>query len=195
MRQAVLILAAGASSRMQGRDKLMEIVDDRPLLRLMVLRALSVCDNVIVTLPEDKPERVKTLSDLDVSTVSVPDSHEGISASIRAGVKAAMDCDALMILPADLPELREEELAKSWECFINHAGKSIVRGATSDGSVGHPVIIPKKHFGQLKRLKGDTGANSLIRTIGYIPCPLGEDRALIDLDTPEDWSSWKSRKS
>ena len=191
MKRGILILAAGASSRMQGRDKLLEDVDGRPLIALMANRALRVCSNVVITLPVGGTERADTLCGLDINSVEVPNEYEGISASIRAGVKAALDCDALMILPADLPELTEIELAKTWDCFDEHAGLEVVRGTTRDGSAGHPVIFPQKYFEDLKSLQGDSGANALTRKVGFVACPLGDNRALTDLDTPEDWADWR----
>ncbi|MDQ7071457.1 MAG: NTP transferase domain-containing protein, partial [Rhodobacterales bacterium] len=38
---AILILAAGASARMNGRDKLLEPINDTPLLGVIVARATS----------------------------------------------------------------------------------------------------------------------------------------------------------
>ena len=180
---------------MRGRDKLLEIVDGQPLLSLMASRALSVCDHVFVTLPIGNPDRADALSELDITIVEVPNASDGISASIHAGVKATKDCDALMVLPADLPELTEVELAKTWKCFEKHNSEQIVRGATEDGSAGHPVVFPKKHFNTLNGLQGDSGANKLIQSAGFVICQLGENRALTDLDTPEDWSNWRSSRS
>ena len=47
---ATLLLAAGQSSRMGGRDKLLETVDGVPLLALLTARALRV-GPTFVTLP------------------------------------------------------------------------------------------------------------------------------------------------
>ena len=47
----ILIPAAGRSSRMRGRDKLLEQVGGIPLLRLRVEAALATGHQVLVTLP------------------------------------------------------------------------------------------------------------------------------------------------
>ena len=52
----ILILAAGSSSRMQGRDKLLETIDRVPLLRRTVNSALGTDHPVYVTLPQ-QPHR------------------------------------------------------------------------------------------------------------------------------------------
>jgi hypothetical protein len=86
---AILLLAAGSSSRMRGADKLLERVDGVPLLLRQARVALAAGVPVIVTLPGDRPARTAALAGLDLVTVPVPDAALGLSASIRAGVRAA----------------------------------------------------------------------------------------------------------
>ena len=47
----ILILAAGASSRMRGRDKLLQPIRGKPILRMVVDMALATGAPVMVTLP------------------------------------------------------------------------------------------------------------------------------------------------
>ena len=101
---AILLLAAGASSRMKGRDKLMEEVDGQPLLTLMCRRAALTGLPVYVTLPG--PSHPRAAATGDAIQVPVPDAAEGMSASIRRGTAALPDdTQAVMILPADMPEI------------------------------------------------------------------------------------------
>ena len=52
---AILILAAGRSSRMQGRDKLLEPVGGAPLVATLVARARKTGAKVFVALPRVLP--------------------------------------------------------------------------------------------------------------------------------------------
>ena len=83
---SILIPAAGASSRMRGRDKLTETVDGLPLLRRQALRAIDTGAHVAVTLPDPDHPRTAALQGLPVQVIEVPDSDLGMSASIRRGV-------------------------------------------------------------------------------------------------------------
>ncbi|HLQ19463.1 MAG TPA: NTP transferase domain-containing protein, partial [Tabrizicola sp.] len=47
----ILVLAAGASSRMRGRDKLLQPVKGRPILRYVTETALAAAAPVLVALP------------------------------------------------------------------------------------------------------------------------------------------------
>ncbi|NCW54081.1 MAG: hypothetical protein EBV97_09820 [Rhodobacteraceae bacterium] len=49
---AIIILAAGKSSRMRGKDKLTQRVRGEPQLRRIVCAACETCPNVFITLPD-----------------------------------------------------------------------------------------------------------------------------------------------
>lgn len=193
MTRAILLLAAGASSRMRGRDKLLEEVDGKPLLSIMAERALAVGDTVLVALPGTDLNRRDALKHLSVCIVSVADPEKGLSASIKAGAAAAgPNCD-LMILPADLPELTADDLKTAWTCFDKHDGQKIIRATDQDGTPGHPTIIPTTYIPMLTKLTGDQGAASQIGEAGFVACPLPNAHATTDLDTPEDWDVWRKK--
>ena len=60
MTATILLLAAGRSARMKGRDKLLEVVADQPLLRLMATRASKARVPVRVVLGPDQTDRKST---------------------------------------------------------------------------------------------------------------------------------------
>ena len=64
----IIILAAGASSRMRGRDKLLELVEGDPLLRRQAQMVRDVTSGpVIVALPPMPHPRYAVLKGLDVT--------------------------------------------------------------------------------------------------------------------------------
>ena len=73
----------------------------------------------------------------------------------------------------------------------------ILQAASAEGTPGQPVIFAPKYLKQLAKLQGDSGAKSILkahaRDVALIP--LADDRALTDLDTPEDWASWRAERS
>jgi len=89
---------------MMGRDKLLEDVNGIPCLSHMAKAALKSADQVIVTLPNADHPRVKSLAGLHVDIMFVPEHAAGMSASLRVAA-TAVDADALMVLPADMPDL------------------------------------------------------------------------------------------
>lgn len=188
----ILLLAAGASSRMRGGDKLLEQVDGQPQLRRAALAALASGAPVRVALPPDHPARLAALDGLPVTRIFVPDAALGMSASIRAG--AAGVRGGLMILPADMPEIDAKMISHLIEMHSeNH--RSILRGA-SHGIPGHPVLIPADLLPALANLTGDEGARAVLKAhaarLRLVDLP-GQS-ALTDLDTPEDWATWRATR-
>ncbi|HSG55542.1 MAG TPA: nucleotidyltransferase family protein [Paracoccaceae bacterium] len=192
---AILILAAGGSTRMgPGRDKLLEAVAGQPLLARAIGQACATGAQVFVALPgPDHPRTALRLGSC-AQAVYVADAAEGMAASIRAGVAALpAQIDAVMILPADMPEVTGDDLQTVMDGFVAGHGKAIAQACSDDGRPGHPVIFPRRCFAALTRLSGDRGAKSLLAgdSLPVRQIPLPAAHALTDLDTPQDWADWR----
>jgi molybdenum cofactor cytidylyltransferase len=189
----ILILAAGASSRMRGADKLVEDVCGVPLLRQQAQQALDTGLPVRAALPLDRPARNAALAGLDLTLVPVADAAEGMAASIRAGV-AGLAPGPVLLLLADLPELTTDDLNRVLRA-ADAAPDRILRATSAGGTPGHPVLFPAWTLPELAGLSGDTGARDLLKRhaarVQLVPLP--DDHAITDLDTPEDWASWRAR--
>ena len=193
---AILILAAGQSRRMRGADKMLERVADLPLIRRQALVGLATGLPVWLALPPDRPLRDVALADLPVTIVRVGDADQGISRSIIAGNAAIpADCGLLFWL-ADLPEIETTDLGRILAAAQNAPGV-LIRATTSDGKPGHPVYFPAEFRGELARLTGDDGARAVLKrhAAATIFVPLPDNRALTDLDTPEDWAAWRVQQA
>ncbi|KAG1647841.1 Dimethylglycine dehydrogenase, mitochondrial [Nymphon striatum] len=118
--QTLWAAAAGASSRMRGRDKLLEDIDGEPLLRHQALRALAVTDaKVLIALPVSPHPRYNVIDDLAVQTVPVPDAAEGMGASLRvAFASLPKDAPCAMLVLADLPDVTADDLVKGRGCRL-----------------------------------------------------------------------------
>jgi molybdenum cofactor cytidylyltransferase len=195
---SVALLASGASSRMGGRDKLLEDVDGSPLLRRAAAAALdSRADETLVILPPDARERHAALEGLGVRIAENRSAAEGMAASIRAAA-AAVDpkADALIVALADMPEIGPAHLDALMAAFDPAEGRAICRAATADGRPGHPVLFGRRFFEALARLEGDRGARDLLAEnadlVELVPTPGAA--AAVDLDTPEDWAAWRAAR-
>ncbi|ARE81864.1 nucleotidyltransferase family protein [Roseovarius mucosus] len=188
---AILVPAAGASSRMRGTDKLLEMVRGQPLLRDRVTLALGTGCDVAVTLPPEGLARRTALKGLDATLLPVPDAATGMSASLRAGATWAMaeGVTALMVLLPDLPDLTADDMKIMLQ--VNDC-EHIFRACDADGTPGHPVILPARLLPDLAQITGDTGARDLLRAHPVTPVPLPRQHATTDLDTPEAWAAWRA---
>ncbi len=195
----ILILAAGQSSRMRGRDKLMEIVEGKPLIRRQVEMAQATTHApILVTVPDTEHPRVAALAGCDVRIIPVPDASSGMSASLRRGLEAVpQDCPAVMVFLADLPALTAADLATVCAAVDLETDMLIWRGATQSAAPGHPIVFARALFGPLKKITGDTGGTEVVaqHRDRMVLVPLPDNRARLDLDTPEDWDAWHAGRS
>ncbi len=196
---SALLLAAGQSSRMGGRDKLMEPVGGKPLLRHMLdLLARSAVDETVVVLPPEPGGRLVAVSGTGARTVTNPRAAEGMGTSIGAGVASLRpDIDAVLIVLADMPELCAADFDRLIAAFDPAEGRAIVRAVAEGGQPGHPVLFGRRFFEPLRALEGDRGARTLVQDYPefVVDVTLSGTAAATDLDTPADWEAWRARQT
>lgn len=189
----ILILAAGQSSRMRGRDKLSETVKDLPLLRLQCLRALATGAAAFVALPAADTLRTALIRDLDVQILRVKNAALGLGETLRSAVAQLPACGAFMVIPADLVDIESADMTAVMRARQSHPGLKIWQGTTRNGKPGHPVIFDASLRTAFATLSGDMGAREIVKNHINHTCyvQLGP-QALLDLDTPEEWAAWRS---
>ncbi len=187
----ILLLAAGASTRMRGADKLMEEVGGVSLLRIMASRAAKA-GPLRVVLPEGNAPRLDALEGIGCDIAKIP-AGEPMSASLAAGVNGL--CGPVLVVLADMAEVTAHDM-HLLIALSRQAPTAILRACGQDGTPGNPVLFPANMLKKLSEIKGDTGARDILKAhanrVHLVPLPDGH--ALVDLDTPEDWAAWRARK-
>ncbi|MGI9389817.1 MAG: nucleotidyltransferase family protein [Boseongicola sp.] len=195
MTPLIVIPAAGASSRMCGRDKLLEIVDGIPLLCRQTNVALATGLDVLVLLrPSDTERRNSLPSDPKLQVSSVPDAEEGIAATLRSAATAANDKPLMILLP-DVPGITTADVQKILTAFNRHGGTKIVRASDPDSHPGTPICLPANVLAKFSVLKGDEGGRKLLLEEDVELVRFDTNRATRDLNTPEDWKTWRAEYS
>lgn len=186
---AIVLLAAGTSSRMgaDGGHKLLAEFDGEPLVRRCASVACgSLASPVLVVTGYRSGEIIAALEGLDVTIVYNADFSTGMASSLTVGVSQVDALSAgVLVMLADMPGVTADALNLLIRSFQENEGRAIVR-ASSRGSPGNPVILPRSVFNRVAGLRGDTGARDLIETCGLpiVDVELGE-AARYDVDTPE----------
>ena len=165
MEPAALILAAGASSRMRGRDKLLEPVGGEPLLARQVRIAGEAGLEAFVALPPAPHPRHDALPE-GVRRIPVRDAAEGMGRSIAAGVGALREAPVILLLLADLPEIETADILAVLAAREAEPGALVWRGATADGRGGHPILFAPPLYPALMALRGDDGGRSVVASAG-----------------------------
>ena len=187
-RIAGLVLAAGRSTRMGGPNKLLEEINGRPLVRIVAEQALASRASPVIVVTGHQRERVeRALAGLPVTVVHNPDFADGLSTSLKAGIKAVPpDADGAIVTLGDMPQVSAKLIDRLIAAFDPERGALVVI-PTIDGKRGNPVLWARRFFSDLLAVEGDIGARHLIA--GYAEAvaevAIEDAAALTDIDTPE----------
>lgn len=188
-RIGAVVLAAGQSRRMGAPNKLLCPVEGRPLVAHAVeaLRKTPVRPILVVT-GHDAAAVAAALEGLPVRFVHNPDFALGLSTSLRTGLSAlGPEVDAALICLGDMPRVRPADIEALLGAFDPDDGRAIVV-PTYKGQRGNPVLWAARFFPELKELRGDAGARSLLDEHAEQVCrvPITDEGVALDVDTPED---------
>ena len=185
-RIAAIVLAAGRSTRM-GSNKLLAEWRGKPLVRSAVEAAIkSDAHPVIVVTGHESAEIETALSGLNVRFAHNPDYAQGLSASLKAGIRAVPgDCDGAVVLLGDMPEIAPPLIDRMIAAFSPDEGRAILV-AMHGHMRGNPVLWAKSFFPAIEELSGDSGAKPLIAAHEDLVCEIEAGPSVLrDIDTPE----------
>jgi molybdenum cofactor cytidylyltransferase len=194
---AIIILAAGASTRM-GRPKQLLPYQGTSLLRHTIENAVaSVCKPIVLVLGANAENIRSQISESEIKIVENPDWHLGMSSSIRRGISSIItdyqNIDAVVITVCDQPFLSAEIINNLVSKY--HNTKKPIIACEYANTLGVPVLFSQSFFSKLANLSEDIGAKKLIKNhyheVFKIPFPLGA----IDIDTPDDYQQIEQNSS
>jgi CTP:molybdopterin cytidylyltransferase MocA len=145
-----LILAAGASTRLGQPKALAKLAGGQTLVARAVSTARLAGVEVAAVVREGEPDVAREATAAGAALVEVLDAEAGLSASLRAGVRAkSAGADALLVVLVDQWGLTPQDLTrlvKAWQ----QNGRAVVASAYSD-VIGVPAIFGRGWFHVLER--------------------------------------------
>jgi molybdenum cofactor cytidylyltransferase len=190
----LIVLAAGRSTRMRGRNKLLAKIDGTPMIRRVVESALSsMVDEVIVVVGWEAKKIMSAVSSLPCRCVLNKDFRIGQSSSVKAGLRAITDStEAILVLPGDVALIDAHSIDLVVKAYKNRKSPIVV--AAHSGRSGHPILLSKELFNEIERIDEATfGLKSVVnRHESEVQMvETGSESVLRDVDTPEDLKSVK----
>jgi molybdenum cofactor cytidylyltransferase len=189
-----IVLAAGASTRM-GRPKQILPLPGGTVLSIVVSRLLeSPVDRVILVLGCEAGairQGAGLPDDPRVEVVLNPEWEEGMASSLRRGLLAVPDADAVVVALGDQPGVDPDVVRRLVE--ERRSGASLVV-AVADGRRSHPVLFSHELFSEILALTGDVGAREVVERhwshAARVPAS-----SLADLDTVQEYEAFRDSGS
>lgn len=188
---AIIVLAAGLSTRFGRGNKLLAEFRDRPLADHIVgtveplpfAAKFAVCSAGL-------PALTTLFTKRGFSVLPNPDNAQGQATSLRLGVEAAerADAKAVLICLADMPFVTSDHLL----ALVERLGEDMsvpVASVAEGGAPMPPAIFGHDHFPALLQSTGDRGARDLLRSAARLVVP---PRQLADCDTLEDFAAFSA---
>lgn len=173
-----VVLAAGEGKR-YGGNKLIAEFKGKPII-LRVIDALEGIERVVIV-GKYAQELLPLLKNEIV--IYNPYWEEGMSTSIKLGVKFFQEKDGILIVLGDMPLITKDTIQKIISAFREECEAVI---PIHEGKQGNPVIISKKLYNKLFELQGDVGARYILKNLKN-PCHVNAGKeVLVDIDTIND---------
>lgn len=185
----LVVLAAGASTRM-GTPKQLLPYRGRSLLRHTVEVAIaSVCRPIVVVLGANANRIQPELDQIAVQTVRNLQWADGMGTSLRSGISALIAADpnlqAAVVALCDQPFISTQLINQIVEAY-NASAQPIVACVYAE-TLGVPALFDRALFAELLSLDGAIGAKQILQhhrhEVGQIVFTAGS----IDIDTPTDY--------
>lgn len=181
---AAIVMASGFSRRM-GQNKLLLLLDGRPMYTYVLDMLENSClEKICVVTAFD--EIADDAIARGMQTVRNHEPERGQSHSVVLGVQSMTDCAGWMFFSADQPFLKSSTV-DAMTAAAAEKNCSIL-AARCRGRRGQPVYFSREFRDGLLHLTGDAGGRSLLRKYPEKVCyfDIEDERQMRDLDTPED---------
>lgn len=163
MQTYIIYMAAGNSRRFTS-NKLLFDYQNKPLYMhtLDKLIAFKEAKTIVVTQYMEIMQALQNIT--SIKTIYNPQSHLGVSYTIKAGLDAIKDVKKpfwVMFVVADQPYLTLETIKKMIEA-TKQTDKHLL-SLTSQGQVGNPCMFHSFYLDELYQLENDKGGRQILK--------------------------------
>jgi molybdenum cofactor cytidylyltransferase len=192
---AILLLAAGSSSRL-GRSKQLLSVNGQPLLLKSINAAIeSGIKNIILMLGANAQVHRQLIEDTGIHVVINTEWEKGMGNSLKTGLAYVLQqipkVEAVITMVCDQPLISSDQLNKLVDEY--ERSRSAIVASFYQGAAGVPALFHQTVFTELLSLPDDVGAKKILHQysdiIKTVPFPGGE----IDIDTEDDLRKFLSQ--
>jgi len=193
---AIILLAAGQSSRMGQNKLLIKIGAESLLENALSASTCSSANEVIVVTGANNSENEMLIKNFPVTIAYNTNWQKGIGSSIKCGLHLAKsgipNLNAVIVSVCDQPFLNKDVFNRLIDQYLK-SGKPIV-ASEYEGSPGVPVLYNKSMFEELLKIPDEHGAKKyILEKIGAgmiekVPFSKGD----VDIDSLNDLNQFEN---
>lgn len=184
----IILLAAGASSRLGKAKQLLEF-NNQTLLRRSAETALQISGNVVVALGARSEIMRREIEDLPVKIAENKDWEAGMGGSVKIGlaklIEANSHLEGVIIMVCDQPFVNTDLLEKLIAKYKETNAPVVV--CEYEDTLGVPAFFSAKLFPELIALEPSHGAKYLIKKYRAETASVFFPEGAFDIDTPDDY--------
>ncbi|WP_237217780.1 nucleotidyltransferase family protein, partial [Falsiroseomonas oryziterrae] len=184
-----VVLAAGRSRRMAPLNKLL-VTDGKgaPMIARVVDNVLASRARPVIVVTGHERERVEeALAGRPVIFAHAEDYAEGLSASLKAGLRAVPpEAEGMLVCLGDMPLVDGPMLDRLIAAFDPEEGRAIVQ-PTYRGKQGNPMLWSREFLDEMLAVTGDVGARHIAAKHAerLVEAEMPSDAVLRDFDTTD----------
>jgi molybdenum cofactor cytidylyltransferase len=184
-----IVLAAGRSRRMAPLNKLL-VADGKglPMISRVVDNVLASRARPVIVVTGHERERVEeALAGRPVLFAHAEEYAEGLSASLKAGLRAVPpDAEGILVCLGDMPLVTAPTLDRLIGAFDPEEGRAVVQ-PTFRGKQGNPMLWSREFLDEMLAISGDIGARHLAAKHAdrLVEVEMSDDAVLRDFDTTD----------
>lgn len=184
-----IILAAGRSKRFGKNDKLLEVINNMPMIRQTVDNASRAnLTDIVVVVGENSDSIDAALQGTNPTIIRNAEPWLGMGTSLATGADAMDEnLDGIFVVLGDMPLLQSTTYDELMNAFDPASGRDIVVPVHNDRR-GHPVLFSSAYLPLLRALDGDKGAREILESNPerVQNVDVADPGVLMDIDTPDD---------
>jgi CTP:molybdopterin cytidylyltransferase MocA len=190
----VVVLAAGEGARFGGEGKLLAPLGGRPVVAWAVAAAeASSAPDIVLVLGARAPAVRAAAGATRARIVECAEWADGMSASLRCGVRAAGAAEWLVVVLADGPGVTASMIDTVLAAAAGAPPEVWAVRPVRGGRPAHPVALRRPLLDRVGELRGDAGARELLREAVVLELDASDWPAAGDVDTPEALDALRER--
>ncbi len=189
---AIILLAAGSSSRM-GQSKQLLSIEGKPLLLKSAEAALGArATKTIVVLGSGDEAHRKIIDHLPFEIIFNPDWEKGMGTTLKIGLSSALRAvpkmEAVMMVVCDQPLITSLHLNTLIQKY--RTTKNAIVASAYANTIGVPALFDRSLFQKLLAMEDGHGAKNILEDMAESVLSIDFPEGAIDLDTPEDYRAF-----